>query len=729
MKTRLKAKQEYSAIDVCILKQELDTSDTTAHLKQEPHFRNHAVAIDTPKQEFQQPDMIRVKTELSYEDVKMADDSDSGMSNSTTSDIVKQEAMRMSPSLELDTKSHQAEIRSASLRIEAKQKESDSQIERAIVLERPTASSTNDLAKAFEKSGRDYFYQCHLCTELKTTLLDLLDHHSKIHRFTYRSRTYKHLELEPNPQDPNFYCRVCETTYPSINMFKKHFRLVHYMITKTTRSPPTITPLQAIKIEKEIVVPDRDDPSNYCRACKKFYVNQHRYRSHLAKFHDMPKFGKKQGVLPDIFDPNFYCRSCERGLSTKARFKKHCLRWHNVVVPDEKDLPNVHDPTFHCKPCDKTFGDKDTFWQHCRETHLITNFKEKGLKPFCNNCNRSYASEFRYKRHRRLVHGETFPFITTRTPKLVSDLPPDINDPNHYCRACDKKLACRAGFRTHLAVFHDIFLPVKKFKHPSARPKKKPFQKNDRKYHCLICDNAYPTTIKYREHLELIHHVQGAASEIRAHVPSYLPDPDDPNLHCRTCGKTKSTLERYRKHLKNIHHMILPKLQRNKTLHHAHSSDEGSAATPPSPRKSFTVHKCPVCSKRVKSERRFAYHLKSAHKELIDTQDVAIPDAPQVDAGSSNCSACGANFENATTLEHHVQEVHKNTEEDQAVDQDIDMTDCQSEGTSSSDSMHSDDTLGTAAADEKDDQSEETNDDLSKILNVIDQAIVTFEEL
>lgn len=116
MKTRLKAKQEDTAMDACLLKREMDTSSTAPHLKPEPHVRHHAIAIDTVKGELE-PGVIQVKTEPSCQDVKMADDSDSDMSDG----IVKQETIEMSPSLALDTKSHQDEIGSASLRIVAKQ--------------------------------------------------------------------------------------------------------------------------------------------------------------------------------------------------------------------------------------------------------------------------------------------------------------------------------------------------------------------------------------------------------------------------------------------------------------------------------------------------------------------------------------------------------------------------------------------------------------------------------
>lgn len=593
---------------------------------------------------------------------------------------------------------------------------------------KPTACPAT--AKAFEKSGRDYFYQCHLCTALKTKLLDLLKHQSSVHKFKYRSRTFKHLELEPDPKDPNFYCRVCETTYPNIKMFKKHFRLVHYMITRTTRSPPSITPLQAIKAEKEYLFPDRDDPNNHCRTCNKSYVSRLRYLSHLAKFHDMPKFKSKQGVLPDIFDPHFYCKSCDRGFGSKPDFRKHCLRWHNLIVPADKDLPSVHDPTFHCKPCDSRFEDKDAFWQHCRQVHHITNFKEKRTRPFCDSCKTSYINEFHYKQHRRVVHGDVVPFILTRTPKLVSDLPPDVNDPNHYCRACDKKLAGRAGYRTHLSLFHDMVLPLIRKTSADPTAKRYIFHKSDTKYHCRTCDKGYPTTIKYREHLEHIHHIQGAASETRAHIPSYLPDPDDPNFYCRTCGKTKQSLEHFRKHLRNIHHMALPKLERKKKLHYVHSSDDEAAA---SPRKktSFSFYKCPECNKKMKSERRFAYHTRTAHKAVVKED----PDAPnKVDplrSGVNGNNACGAHVENdATGLEHHhVQQVHTMGEENQvavAEDQGTAMTDFLFEegGGSCFDSVHSNHTPEPMDEDEKF-KAVMMNDDLSETVDDIDQALET----
>ncbi|EPB90611.1 hypothetical protein HMPREF1544_02521 [Mucor circinelloides 1006PhL] len=730
MKEPIEVKKEDLDMDLDFFKQEMDALDTKTLFKQEPFFNNHAPISDTPKQELPPNTKntgINVKTELSVEDIKMTDDSDIDIESSTP-EIVKQEAMELSPFLESNTKS-QADIGSASILNAAKPKVFDINIKGEIISRRPTAESTNHLAKIFQKSGREYFYQCHFCTELKTTLLELLDHQSQVHKYTYRSRTYQNLELEPDIEDPNFYCKVCETTYPSITLFKKHLRMIHFIINKTARAPPTITPLGAIRTEKAFVVPDRDDPNNYCRACKKHYINQSRYHAHLAKFHDMPKFSRKEDVLPDIFDPNFYCRSCERSLSTKFAFRHHCLRLHNMTIPNEKDLPNVHDPAFHCKPCDNTFENKDTYWQHCREAHLITHFEEEVPKPFCDICNRKYANEYRFKRHKRLVHGDIFPSTTIRTPKLKNNLPPDINDPNSYCRSCDKKLSCKAVYQVHLAVYHDIYLPRKR---SGAATGEGNSSKVIKKFHCVSCDKWFPTTPKYREHLELQHHVEGAATESKAHLPAYLPDPEDPNFYCRTCGKTKPTLENFRKHLKNIHHMKLaPLKQKRKKVHYVHSSEDDSTNEAP-PQKPKFFHTCQVCGKKMKSKRRLIYHKKVIHRieRWIDSQDFSKQHA---EVNPHKCDTCDISFGNPISLEHHVQEVHPivSSPKEEQVDQGNELSVAQSaEEIGNSESIRSnhtpeaeDDNNNSDTDNDDDDHSRSVDDDLSQTLKDIGKAV------
>lgn len=133
----------------------------------------------------------------------------------------------------------------------------------------------------------------------------------------------------------------------------------------------------------------------------------------------------------------------------------------------------------------------------------------------------------------------------------------------------------------------------------------------------------------------------------------------------------------------------------------------------------------------MKSERRFAYHTRTAHKAVVKED----PDAPnKVDplrSGVNGNNACGAHVENdATGLEHHhVQQVHTMGEENQvavAEDQGTAMTDFLFEegGGSCFDSVHSNHTPEPMDEDEKF-KAVMMNDDLSETVDDIDQALET----
>ncbi|KAI8637886.1 hypothetical protein BD408DRAFT_447241 [Parasitella parasitica] len=172
------------------------------------------------------------------------------------------------------------------------------------------------LAMMFKKSGREYFYQCHLCTELKTSLIELLDHHRCDHAYT----------------------NVCETTYPTPLLFKKHLRIVHFIVGKTARTLTT-TP----------------DPNDFCRVCNKSYLNRQQYFNHLFKFHGMRVSTKirQLDVLPDLFDAGFDCRACERKLASKYSYAKHCKKIHKMDVSQL-----LYGPNSLYKTCGELFQDK-----------------------------------------------------------------------------------------------------------------------------------------------------------------------------------------------------------------------------------------------------------------------------------------------------------------------------------------------------------------------------------
>ncbi|KAL9555864.1 hypothetical protein MBANPS3_002146, partial [Mucor bainieri] len=112
----------------------------------------------------------------------------------------------------------------------------------------------------------------------------------------------------------------------------------------------------------------------------------------------------------------------------------------------------------------------------------------------------------------------------------------------------------------------------------------------------------------------------------------------------------------------------LPKLKRKKKLYYANSSDEEdadaataatttattttaaanatTAALPAQPKKSFSFYSCPVCGKKIKSERRFTFHT-NMHKRLMNH----LKGLPPVDSSSSSSDAVAHASDHTSTLE------------------------------------------------------------------------------
>ncbi|KAG2190038.1 hypothetical protein INT46_007403 [Mucor plumbeus] len=288
-----------------------------------------------------------------------------------------------------------------------------------------------------------------------------------------------------------------------------------------------------------------------------------------------------------------------------------------------KGYPNMEDPNFYCKVCDIYSSDQTTFWEHCRALHQKR--PSDRTKSFCYICRKSYKSEWYYKRHVRLNHD--------KMDDPLNQQPPDANDPNYYCRACDKKLSTKDSFSRHIMTVHSVHFPDKVPVISQCKP----------------CSLTFPSKGRYRDHL-LTEHKVALNLEKGDHDPNFLPDPDDPNFFCRTCGKTKKTRAKYRIHCRNIHHMKL---------------DKPVALKKPVVEKPPTIEKpelyCIPCKRGFKTERKLLYHSRTVHKfkRTIDDQRLPNPDAV-IDMESPNfdCAKCGRTYEDSSSFKLHLKVVH-----------------------------------------------------------------------
>lgn len=81
--------------------------------------------------------------------------------------------------------------------------------------------------------------------------------------------------VQPDPNDPNFYCSSCGRNYKTRANYRKHIRLYHPSIKlEKIRKPSNVTTLMA-----EIDV--GDDGNKRCAICEWEYDNRQNYKKHI----------------------------------------------------------------------------------------------------------------------------------------------------------------------------------------------------------------------------------------------------------------------------------------------------------------------------------------------------------------------------------------------------------------------------------------------------------------
>jgi hypothetical protein len=102
-----------------------------------------------------------------------------------------------------------------------------------------------------------------------------------------------------------------------------------------------------IEFDKSIL-PDIDDPNQYCRACNHRFSSKNYYKVHLIAVHNMkPKRTRmlprtNTGILPDVNDPDYYCRPCNYQYKMKNVYKRHLTIVHDMKL---KPLIIIRRPT------------------------------------------------------------------------------------------------------------------------------------------------------------------------------------------------------------------------------------------------------------------------------------------------------------------------------------------------------------------------------------------------
>jgi hypothetical protein len=181
----------------------------------------------------------------------------------------------------------------------------------------------------FENSS----YCCQTCNKSFTAKIGLHIRLRRVHKLNILSpQAIRYPHLQPDIDDPNFYCFGCDKTLGSYSIFYSNLKNIHNM---------TDIPRKRQILPYPHLTPDIDDRTNlYCKACAKTLANRHTYISHLKLIHKMNVMYSQEIVkpelMPDIDDPNFYCRACKKTFSSRRFYHCHLVSTHKLQVPVSK---------------------------------------------------------------------------------------------------------------------------------------------------------------------------------------------------------------------------------------------------------------------------------------------------------------------------------------------------------------------------------------------------------
>lgn len=118
-------------------------------------------------------------------------------------------------------------------------------------------------------------------------------------------------------------------SYSAKAVFRGHLCIVHKMVfpdikLKSSRFDPNIQP-------------EPNDPNFYCKSCKFKYSNVTTYRVHLFQMHEIGTQPRRQirpnlNIQPDPNDPNFYCKSCEHNYLNNTKYEIHLRSVHKMIL-------------------------------------------------------------------------------------------------------------------------------------------------------------------------------------------------------------------------------------------------------------------------------------------------------------------------------------------------------------------------------------------------------------
>jgi hypothetical protein len=226
---------------------------------------------------------------------------------------------------------------------------------------------------------------CRLCNRTYPNKKQYRVHLKKVHKMTLTFPTQRqrqiNTDIPPDPNNPNFNCDSCSFTYSCKSAYLRHLKGAHKMSFAPQRLP-------RIKSFDLNIIPDHNDPNFYCRSCQVHYKRFQHFRRHIQSIHKikLEPLRKKRIIFDPSITPNntrdpgnTSCTICRIDYRSIMTYNHHMKTVHkngnkkavkgiSRVNPNVK--PDADDPNSYCRSCQYKFTRKGNYHFHIQQAHI-----------------------------------------------------------------------------------------------------------------------------------------------------------------------------------------------------------------------------------------------------------------------------------------------------------------------------------------------------------------------
>ncbi|KAK4516135.1 multiprotein-bridging factor 1 [Mucor velutinosus] len=433
---------------------------------------------------------------------------------------------------------------------------------------------------------QDNRYKCDICKYEIEGYRSFVFHLKLAHKMHYIKGLIQKHWLRIEDEEPPYTCSECQKVFKTARHYEIHRGSVHKKDLLAS-------------ISKNIM-PKINGPTNYCQACEATYSNKNNYKAHLRKVHRMAIINRDASIIPDPYDPEFYCRACQKKYVNKKKYRKHLYSIHNIrgvknklkkatITAEDSETMQTQRRGIGLDSMDESRPKTRAALRAVLRAKPASDAPRLILKPKELDAKEKEAAD---------LEKEVNSFVVGKRKKPASDdFLPDINDPNNYCRVCDKTYSNKYGYRVHMEHLHNMKLP--QLVNPNGKNMPSPIlpDPHDPDYYCRVCQITNYNITAHRRHCRIVHQM---VFERRYKNPDAVIDIDSPDFYCPKCEKHFEGKYYYRSHLKSVHEIVYKqaKLSVNKEVEIDIDSPDFF---------------CGKCDKKFNEKYYFRRHLKYVH--------------------------------------------------------------------------------------------------------------------